>query len=121
MSFPAAQGHRHGAGPGQLVAEAQPCRLVERTLAAQAQTNPRLARLRLKDRTGGLPGQGRLVGDDLEVAGPLLALPSRVEPAGEDWSLRERSLLAGQRRVVQDDVVDDQLGAGVGIELDVVD
>src|SRR5436309_6171645 len=70
---------------------------------------------------GCFPCQRGLVRDDLEVAGPLLTLLARVETCRELNPRGEWPLLLRRGGVVEDDVVDEQLGGRVSVELDVVD
>ena len=59
--------------------------------------------------------------DNLEVAGPFLALLAGIEEAREQDALGERAFFIGGHQVVQDDVVDYQLRLRIGVELDVID
>ena len=60
---------------------------------------------------------------NLEIPRPLDPLLARIEPAGEHDLLGKRPLFLGRRligRVVEHDIVDQQLGCRIGIELDIV-
>jgi hypothetical protein len=61
------------------------------------------------------------VGHDLEVPGPVLPLAAGVEARREDDVRGERPSLVRTGGLVENDVIDDQFGGGVRVELDVVD
>src|SRR4029079_18154526 len=72
-----------------------------------------LLTIRAGDGAGKLPRAGLLVRDDLEIARPFLPLLARVEPAGEENAFWERAFFLRDGCVVENDVVDEQFGAGV--------
>src|SRR5262249_57551692 len=113
------EGDRHAIRSRHKIAKAQVRRLAERSLTAKVQANPRTP-IWTRHRLRRLPRVRLCLRDNLEIARPLFALLARVEPRRENRPAWKRPGLPLHCGVVEHNVVDDQLRARVGVELNLI-